>query len=1106
MSLAEKLSTQVDAGVRRRGHSYFLEKKVRLQDYGEDFLHALIKGTTRYNVTVDREPGRLLVNCDCPYFESGATCKHVWAVILTADAHHIIQPAPEEKSIHLVTDLENEFEPDFDEDLDELPVTRHTHHIGPWQISSRPGIPTPPGKPGWKQIISEVASSIRHGAANWPANREIQYHIDIDSTISHGSLALNVLFRQMKNNGEWGKIKVLRLTREELKGLPDPSDRHILTILSGTENSYYDYGWYQQQQLLSSDYFLPDGLRDMLLPILCATGRCFLNRQSANEQFTVRMDPGDPWLFGIEVVGDGSASQYLVRGFLKREDEKRDLKTPLLLLAGGWVFWHDSVSRLNDSGAFNWIGLLRQHGEIAVPVKDADSIPEVLYNMSALPPITLPEDLQYTEVRVSPKPRFTVTKPRHPSQIHSLLATLRFDYGETSIPETEKRRFVCLKEQRNVIVRDMDTENKARLALTDLGIKHLPYPAGSSQWEFSPRRLPEIVSALMAQGWLVEAEGRLYKNAGSFNINITSDVDWFELHAGIDFEGVTADLPVLLKALKNRENTVLLTDGSLGILPEDWLRKYGALAALGTVEGNHVRFQKNQAGLLDALLAAQPEATCDELFQKFRKELNSFDSIKPENPAAGFKGTLRAYQKDGLGWLGFLQKFGFGGCLADDMGLGKTVQVLAMLEVRRKLRAGQKNGDKDCINPSLVVVPRSLIFNWKQEAGRFTPKMRILDHTGILRKRQVPDFQNCDMILTTYGTLKRDIEYLKDIVFDYVILDEAQFIKNAQAHTAKAARLLKSRHRLAMSGTPIQNHLGELWSLFEFLNPGMLGTATVFSLTEAGGRNPPQETRDLLARALRPFILRRTKKQVAKDLPERTEETLYCELDRNQRKLYNELRDHYRASLKTKIDEEGINNSKIMVLEALLRLRQAACHPGLLDGDRVHESSAKLEALVPQISEVIEEDHKVLVFSQFTSFLSIVRRKLDSMGIRYEYLDGQTRDRESKVNTFQNDSDCRLFLISLKAGGLGLNLTAAEYVFLLDPWWNPYIEAQAIDRAHRIGQTRKVFAYRLIAKDTVEEKVLELQKTKKDLADSIINADNSLIKTLSREDLELLLG
>jgi len=610
------------------------------------------------------------------------------------------------------------------------------------------------------------------------------------------------------------------------------------------------------------------------------------------------------------------------------------------------------------------------------------------------------------------------------------------------------------------------------------------------------KKLPAVAQACLAAGWHVEAEGKIFRRPGAMRVGVSSGVDWFELHGEVDYDGAAAKLPALLAAVRRGETMVRLDDGTYGLLPEEWLSRFGAIAGMGSTETDHVRFRRNQAGLLDALLATQPEASCDETFARVRDGLRSFGGIAAAEQPAGFEGHLRDYQREGVGWMDFLRRFGFGGCLADDMGVGKTAQVLALLETRRAL--------PDVSAPSLVVVPKSLVFNWKQEAARFTPGLRVLDHTGTTRN--VNGFGDHDVILTTYGTLRRDAAEFQNIEFDYVVLDEAQAIKNPGTESAKAARLLHGQNRLALSGTPVENHLGELWSIFEFLNPGMLGAASVFKLAGNAGRNPTEETRSLLAHALRPFILRRTKDQVARELPPKSEQTLFCEMETAQRKLYDELRLHYRDSLLRKVATDGLAKSKIQVLEALLRLRQAACHPALIDPKRRNDGSAKLDVLIDRLGEVAAEGHKALVFSQFTSLLALVRERLDESEMTYEYLDGATRDRQQRVEHFQNDPDCRLFLISLKAGGLGLNLTAAEYVFLLDPWWNPAVEAQAVDRAHRIGQTRQVFAYRLIARDTVEEKILELQSSKRDLAAAIINQDNSLIRDLKREDLELLLS
>jgi SNF2 family DNA or RNA helicase len=431
------------------------------------------------------------------------------------------------------------------------------------------------------------------------------------------------------------------------------------------------------------------------------------------------------------------------------------------------------------------------------------------------------------------------------------------------------------------------------------------------------------------------------------------------------------------------------------------------------------------------------------------------------------------------------------------MGLGKTVMVLALLDARRTDQGGPRR-------PSVAVVPRSLVFNWMAEATRFAPELRVLDYTGPQRgDASIADY---DLVLTTYGTLRRDAARLSAEEFDYVILDEAQAVKNVATASSKAVRLLRGRHRLALSGTPVENHIGELWSLFEFLNPGLLGSSSAFRKASVIQGRDGGEDLALVSRALKPLILRRTKDQVAPELPSRTEQTIYCELDEPQRHAYDQLRAFYRTSLLKRVEEDGLAKSKIHVLEALLRLRQAASHIGLVDKRKTDAPSAKFDVLLPHLMELIDEGHKALVFSQFTELLGLLRQRLDPANVTYEYLDGKTRDRGDRVERFSTDPNCRIFLISLKAGGLGLNLTAAEYVFLLDPWWNPAAEAQAIDRAHRIGQSRHVFAYRLIARDTVEEKVAELQASKRELADAILSADPALIRNLKTEDLELLLS
>jgi len=620
------------------------------------------------------------------------------------------------------------------------------------------------------------------------------------------------------------------------------------------------------------------------------------------------------------------------------------------------------------------------------------------------------------------------------------------------------------------------------------------YRSDQPQLELTPSRLPRLSAALLAEGWLLETDGALHRAPDRLRLGVRSGIDWFDLEGAADFGDRSVPLPDLMAALDRGAETIDLGDGTVGVIPQDWKRRLALLSA-GTPSGpGAVRFARGQAVLLDALLETHPTADVDQRFADLRGRLQAFTGVRAEHAPAGFQGGLRSYQQEGLGWMRFLREFGFGGVLADDMGLGKTVQLLALLESRRAEGAGRL---------SLVVVPKSLVFNWKEEAARFTPALRVLDHTGLGRKREAPEFAGFDVVLTTYGVLRRDILMFKDVEFDYVVLDEAQAVKNASTSSAKAVRLLTGSHRLALSGTPVENHVGELASILEFTNPGLLGRTRAF---QRDGRELGAEGRALLARTIRPFVLRRTKDQVAADLPPRTDQVVHCRLDPPQRSFYDALRDRYRASLLRRVDRDGMARSKMHVLEALLRLRQAACHPGLVDPATAGAASAKLDLLVPRLRELRSEGHKALVFSQFTRLLALVQTRLGAQEIPFAYLDGRTRDRAARVRDFQEDPDCGVFLVSLKAGGLGLNLTAASYVFILDPWWNPAVEAQAIDRTHRIGQTRAVFAYRLIAEDTVEEKILQLQEAKRDLARALITEDHSLTSRLRREDLELLLS
>jgi superfamily II DNA or RNA helicase len=807
---------------------------------------------------------------------------------------------------------------------------------------------------------------------------------------------------------------------------------------------------------------------------------------------------------------------------LVRGSQRKNLDEPKAILRAGLVVFADRIARLKSpaesaAGAISsgWLEQFERRGPIEVAAAQVDGLIERLALLADVPRLVLPAWTGWQIESGVAQPKLVLDdtpavsadaaageRRRAQPRVH-LAGKVWFDYAGMLIAADDPAGGAADPARRLFVRRDRAAEREALTLLPRHGAiaargQAVDGTAPAHHVEIPRNRLDSSVSQLAASGWMVEVAGRRYRPAGSVAWNVTSGIDWFELSAAIDFGGITAELPALLEAIAKGSRSVELPDGSIGILPDSFAGQFEPMAALAHKHDGKLRYGRIQMALLDALLAGQPQSSVDEAFERLREQLASGEQPKAEPEPPGFQGTLRQYQREGLGWLVFLEKLGLGGCLADDMGLGKTIQVLALLA--RRQQETQAAGLPS--RPSLVIVPRSLVFNWIEEARKFAPGLRVVNHTGTTRVDETGTLADWDIVITTYGTLRRDILTHRETEFDYVVLDEAQSIKNAASQAAKACRLLRARHRLALTGTPVENHIGELWSIFEFLNPGQLGSATRLRKFLADGRG----STDVVARAVRPYLLRRTKSQVLSDLPEKTEQTLFVELGETQRKAYDELREHFRAELAGRIGRMGIGRSRIAVLEALLRLRQTACHQGLVDPTRVDESCAKLDTLLAQLDEVLDEGHKVLVFSQFTSFLSILRRRLDEKKTVYEYLDGRTTDRQARVVRFQEDPDCKLFLVSLKAGGQGLNLTAADYIYILDPWWNPAVEAQAVDRAHRIGQTRRVFAYRLIAKDTVEEKILALQDRKRELAESIVRADESLIAGLTPEDVELLLS
>ncbi|MBD1385754.1 DEAD/DEAH box helicase [Mucilaginibacter rigui] len=582
------------------------------------------------------------------------------------------------------------------------------------------------------------------------------------------------------------------------------------------------------------------------------------------------------------------------------------------------------------------------------------------------------------------------------------------------------------------------------------------------------------------------------------DLEISENNDWFDINAVVYFGPYRIPFIQLKNHILNHKKEFLLPSGEIAIIPESWFSQYGNLLHFSE-GGDELKLRRHHLGLVNDLSDGEmAEVSMNRKLQK----LSDFEETEDVPMPVNFAGSLRPYQKAGYNWFHFLKEYHFGGCLADDMGLGKTIQTLALLQKHKE--------DTEAVGSkatSLVIMPTSLIYNWLNEAKKFAPQLRLMVHTGAFRYKSAEVFANYDVVITTYGISRIDIEMFKAYYFDYVILDESQNIKNPSSKSFQSVRQLKSRFKLILSGTPVENSVNDLWTQMSFINPGLLGAQQFFQnefVTPIEKKKDEDKARKLQA-IIKPFVLRRTKEQVATELPPKTETLFYCKMSEEQAEVYDKVKSEYRNELLRSIEDGTYAKTQIQVLQGLIKLRQIANHPSMIDAE-YEGDSGKFENVVHTLANVLDGGHKVLIFSQFVKQLTIYRNHFDKEGIPYVYLDGSTQNRGDVVKQFQEDTSTRVFLISIKAGGVGLNLTEADYVFILDPWWNPAVEQQAIDRTHRIGQTKNVFIYKFITKDTVEEKILALQQRKLSVARALITTEDSFIKSLSADDIKEILG
>jgi hypothetical protein len=686
-------------------------------------------------------------------------------------------------------------------------------------------------------------------------------------------------------------------------------------------------------------------------------------------------------------------------------------------------------------------------------------------------------------------------------------------YGSVEVP-VRSRKVVYLPDPRGRLMA-MQRDERAEDAFLSFLLKQ--HPLFYEQLEDSPPYFYLHRDRFLDEDWFLETfqqwrdagisifgfnqlkGNKLNAHKANISVQVQSGLNWFNTKLKVSYGKQDASLKQLQQSVRNKSRYVQLDDGTLGILPQAWIERMAQFFFAAEIVGEDLITPRQHFDALAQLFTDEElDDEVKEAIRNYQQKLSNLEAIEPVAVPKDLQAHLRNYQLQGLAWLNFLDEHQFGGVLADDMGLGKTLQVIAFLLLLK---------EKGRTETNLIVVPTSLFFNWQAEMKRFAPSLTVHTLHGADRKKGVETFTSYDVILTSYGTLLSDISYLRRFRFGYVFLDESQQIKNIDSQRYHAARLLQSRNRLAITGTPIENNTLDLYAQLSFACPGLLGNKQYFKDVYSIPIDKFEDRRRAaeLQRKVAPFILRRTKDEVAQELPDKTEQVLYCPMGEEQRAVYEAYEQELRDYLEGKMKDE-ILRSAIHVLRGLTQLRQICNDPRLLKAEYLKGGgSSKIEALMEQIDSKSVQ-HKILVFSQFVSMLDLLREELDKSGIGYAYLTGATRNREEAVNRFQNDPQVRVFLLSLKAGGTGLNLTAASYVYLIDPWWNPAVEAQAIDRAYRIGQHQNVQAIRLICPGTVEEKMMLLQESKKARFAELVQTGKNVFSALTTEEWKEVLG
>ena len=1052
-----------------RGRAYFHEGRVHLETVGDGYVRATVDGSDLYAVEMHSDASGFEATCTCPFQWEGK-CKHIIATMLAT----------------LYSNAKLEYSPQqTQQGKREEGATTWVQDIRKLLAPSETETPAERSEPAWRLVYSlKIADKRRY-----------LYPLKLKIT-KDGLDGQAVLLKRFDLYGDphfdfLDRVIIEQTAKDFFNFIPESSD-------ALPEHADDERSWGTNDKIMG----------DMLN--LLVNKELYLSHQSnyASRRVYVSNEPARVRI-GISETHEGSLS---LQPELEWQGKIHLLPVDAAILSIDtlWVLFENNVVRITDISASDFAVMVKVRDNVLVPPSDRSEFMEEVLPRLVKRFKVRSELSSIKAIEAEPKPRIYISELND-----KLNVELRFLYDTVEVTElpgsvvdqnASSQELLADGAGFVYVHRKHDVEFAAGRKLSGVSLAAYMRSDGSKRYFPNINPLEWLLTKLPIvrnQGFEIFGQDNLKKHRlraerPRIGVRVSSGIDWFDLSVDVKFNGSALSFKSFVDAIQQNEQFVKLDDGTFGVLPEQWLKKFRRALALGESETGSVKLSRTHIGLLNDLAEGVDEFSSDEKFEEMRKRLETFTTIASQKLPKTFLGKLRPYQKAGFDWLNFLREFGVGGILADDMGLGKTVRTLAML---------QKVYEDGATLPSLIVVPTSPMFNWQKEIERFTPTLRTLVYAGIDRKQYQDSFDEFNVVVTSYGILRRDIEALKKRKFLYVVLDESQNIKNPVSMNAQAVRSLNAQHRLALSGTPVENNLNELWSQFAFLNPGMLGSERSFSenFSKPIERFADESTSTALKQLIFPFILRRTKEIVATELPPKVESTVYCDMDADQRRAYDHWRQYYRESILSSIETVGLQKSKIKVLEGLMRLRQVCCHPLLVDAN-YKGSSVKFDAFNEMLDDILAEGHKVLVFSQFVKMLTVLRAHCDEQKIVYEYLDGSTTNRQERVERFQSDERVKLFLISLKAGGTGLNLTAADYVIHYDPWWNPAVEMQATDRTHRIGQTKQVFAYKLITRESVEEKILALQEKKRALVKSIITTDSGFMKSLTKDDVEALFG